>query len=149
MHLCVFLYGFQLRVVRSASEDAAALVEPILGFIKKKDLFNFRSAQLWMYFKNVNVVLIRSNHSEMSFLEDRGRKAASAFYLYVLWALLGHVTGKQRKRSRCVWLMTDWLLGAGSHWSPVKPDTKYPWQQTQLPCTHTSDWVVGNHICHQ
>lgn len=69
--------------------------EPVLGFIN--DLFNFRSTELWMYFKNVNVVLTRSNPSEMSFLEDRGRNAPSAFYLYVLWAFLGHVTGKQRK----------------------------------------------------
>lgn len=35
MHLCVYLYGCQLRVVRSASEDTVALAEPILGFIHK------------------------------------------------------------------------------------------------------------------
>lgn len=35
MHLCAHLYGFQLRAVRSASEDAVALAEPVLGFIHK------------------------------------------------------------------------------------------------------------------
>lgn len=50
-------------------------------------------------FKYVNVVLTRSNPSEMNSMEDRGREACFSIYLYVLWTLLGHVTGKQRKKA--------------------------------------------------